>query len=345
MGRHPPRPGTIGAMTAAPWNLMTLAPLSPAMSGAMLGDAPIAVVAPDRDDREAVRAALADAELLIYDWRASATGLTAEDIAAAPAPRVHPAAERRRTGARHRRPGRRRRAVGQRRRVQRRGGRRVGARRAVRRRPPPQLGRARAPRGPMATGGRDRPRAVRDRWTARRHRRFRPHRPRRGRPAAGDGLHGVVLVTFPSGSRRRARGDVPGARRADRHERRADQPDRPRRRDARSAVGRPDRCTAVRCARGQRQPRRHRRRAGRARGRRAGAPRRRRVRRLRDRAAAGRQPAAAVRPDPADLAHGRVDPGVLRPHGGPPQRQHPPGRHRPTRPQRRQRRRPVIRRR
>jgi D-3-phosphoglycerate dehydrogenase len=71
-------------MTAAPWNLMTLAPLSPAMAGAMLGDAPIAVVAPDRDDRDAVRAALADAELLIYDWRASATGLTAEEIAAAP---------------------------------------------------------------------------------------------------------------------------------------------------------------------------------------------------------------------------------------------------------------------
>ncbi len=71
-------------MTAAPWNLVTLAPLPPAMANEALGDLPLAVVAPDRDDQAAIRAALADAELLIYDWRASATGLTAEDIAAAP---------------------------------------------------------------------------------------------------------------------------------------------------------------------------------------------------------------------------------------------------------------------
>ena len=71
-------------MTAAPWNLVTLAPLPPAMASEALGDLPLDVVAPDPDDAAAIRAALADAELLIYDWRASASGLRAEDIAASP---------------------------------------------------------------------------------------------------------------------------------------------------------------------------------------------------------------------------------------------------------------------
>ena len=71
-------------MTAAPWNLVTLAPLPPTMAGEALGDLPLEVVTPDRDDEAAVRAALADAELLIYDWRASALGLAATDVAAAP---------------------------------------------------------------------------------------------------------------------------------------------------------------------------------------------------------------------------------------------------------------------
>jgi phosphoglycerate dehydrogenase-like enzyme len=71
-------------MTAAPWNLVTLAPLPPTMAGEALGDLPLIVVTPDPDDATAIDAALAEAELLIYDWRASATGLTAGDIAAAP---------------------------------------------------------------------------------------------------------------------------------------------------------------------------------------------------------------------------------------------------------------------
>jgi D-3-phosphoglycerate dehydrogenase / 2-oxoglutarate reductase len=71
-------------MSAEPWNLVTLAPLSPAMANGALGDLPIVVVTPDRDDHDAVGAALAEAELLLYDWRASATGLSAADVAAAP---------------------------------------------------------------------------------------------------------------------------------------------------------------------------------------------------------------------------------------------------------------------
>ncbi len=71
-------------MTSTPWNLVSLAPLPPAMADEALGDLPLALVVPDRDDDAAVRAALAEAELLIYDWRASATGLTAADVAAAP---------------------------------------------------------------------------------------------------------------------------------------------------------------------------------------------------------------------------------------------------------------------
>src|SRR5262249_54906608 len=77
-------PANIAAMTAAPWNLVTLAPLPPTMASGALGDLPLVVTTPDNDDPTAVRDALADAELLIYDGRASAGGLTAEDIAAAP---------------------------------------------------------------------------------------------------------------------------------------------------------------------------------------------------------------------------------------------------------------------
>lgn len=72
------------AAVTAPWKLVTLAPLGPDAATQVLGDLPLVVVAPDRDDPSAVRAALADAELLIYDWRASASGLSAEDIATAP---------------------------------------------------------------------------------------------------------------------------------------------------------------------------------------------------------------------------------------------------------------------
>jgi phosphoglycerate dehydrogenase-like enzyme len=77
-------PANIAAMTAAPWNLVTLAPLPPTMASEALGDLPLVVTTPDRDDAAAVAAAMADAELLIYDWRASATGLTASEIAASP---------------------------------------------------------------------------------------------------------------------------------------------------------------------------------------------------------------------------------------------------------------------
>ena len=67
---------------------------------------PLAVITPDRDDHAAARAGLAEAELLIYDWRASATGLTADGHRRRPAPGVHPAAQRRRAGPRPRRPRR-----------------------------------------------------------------------------------------------------------------------------------------------------------------------------------------------------------------------------------------------
>ena len=70
-------------MPAEPWRLVTLAPLPPTVTNDALGDLPLAVVAPDRTDQAATRAALSDADLLIYDWQRS-TGLSAEDIAAAP---------------------------------------------------------------------------------------------------------------------------------------------------------------------------------------------------------------------------------------------------------------------
>lgn len=67
-----------------PWKLITLAPLPPAMIAQAGGDVALDVVAADSQDPASVHAALAEAELLIYDWRASATGLTADDIASAP---------------------------------------------------------------------------------------------------------------------------------------------------------------------------------------------------------------------------------------------------------------------
>jgi phosphoglycerate dehydrogenase-like enzyme len=71
-------------VTTTPWKLVTFAPLTAALGSAAFEDLPLSVVEPDRDDRTAVLAALAEAELLIYDWRSSATGLTAEEIALAP---------------------------------------------------------------------------------------------------------------------------------------------------------------------------------------------------------------------------------------------------------------------
>ena len=67
--------GSIAGMTA-PWNLVTLAPLPPTMASEALGELPITIVAPPADDAAAVAAVLGAADLLIYDWRASATGLT-----------------------------------------------------------------------------------------------------------------------------------------------------------------------------------------------------------------------------------------------------------------------------
>ena len=49
-------------MTAAPWTLMTLAPLSPTISDGVLAGLDVRVVTPDRDDPVAIRAALAEAE-------------------------------------------------------------------------------------------------------------------------------------------------------------------------------------------------------------------------------------------------------------------------------------------
>ena len=63
---------------------MTMAPLPPAMLDGALGGLPVSVVTPDRDDPAAVRAALVDAEILVYDWRPAAPGLSAADVAAAP---------------------------------------------------------------------------------------------------------------------------------------------------------------------------------------------------------------------------------------------------------------------
>ena len=197
------------------------------------------VVTPDRDDPAAIRAALADAELLFYDWRASATGLSAADVAARAAPRLHPAAERRRPRPRPRRARRRRCPAGQRRRVQRRRRRRVGARRAVRRRPPLPLGRGRAARRTLAAG-RHRSAAARSRSAA----------GASASSASGRSPTAIVApllamgcaVSYWSRSRRPPTDErgatYPRARRARRHERHADQRDRARRRDPRAAVGR-----------------------------------------------------------------------------------------------------------
>ena len=320
---------------------MTLAPLPPAMAGGALGGDPRSPSSPrTATTGAAVRAALADAELLIYDWRASATGLTAEDIAAAPRlafiqqPSVgvpaHDIAALDAAGV----PlanaaGFNAVAVAE---------WVLGALFGVARHLNWVEGELRAgrwpqvdviARGPIEIGGR-----------------------RVGIVGFGPIAHAVVAPLLAMGcpvsywSRsRRAPADERGATYRELDELIATSDvlinlialgDETRGLLSADAAGR----AARRGARRQRQPRRHRRRAGRARRRRARAPRRRGVRRLRDRAAAARQPAAALRPDPADLAHRRVDAGVVRPDDRAARRQHPPGRHRRARPQRRQRRRP-----
>ena len=71
-------------MTTEPWTLVTLAPMTPPMVDALRAEAPIDVVVADRDDPASIAEALSVAELLIYDWRATASGLTAADVAGAP---------------------------------------------------------------------------------------------------------------------------------------------------------------------------------------------------------------------------------------------------------------------
>jgi phosphoglycerate dehydrogenase-like enzyme len=71
-------------MTAAPWNLVTCAPLPAPLVRQAFGDLPVTVVAADRSNPIGMRAVLAHAELLIYDWAVGAPGLTAQDVTAAP---------------------------------------------------------------------------------------------------------------------------------------------------------------------------------------------------------------------------------------------------------------------
>lgn len=71
-------------MTAEPWKLVTMAPLPPAMVDGALGGLAVDVIMPAPDDPAALGAALAEAELLVYDWRPAAPGLQAADLAGAP---------------------------------------------------------------------------------------------------------------------------------------------------------------------------------------------------------------------------------------------------------------------
>src|SRR4051794_26312707 len=69
---------------STPWILASLAPLMGPLADGLVGDLPIELVVPDRDDSAAVAEALRAADLLIYDWRPAAPGLQAADIAGAP---------------------------------------------------------------------------------------------------------------------------------------------------------------------------------------------------------------------------------------------------------------------
>ena len=69
---------------STPWTLVSLAPLAGPMADGLVGDLPIELVVPDRDDPAAVADALRHADLVIYDWRPAAPGLQAGDLAGAP---------------------------------------------------------------------------------------------------------------------------------------------------------------------------------------------------------------------------------------------------------------------
>lgn len=69
--------------SAARWRLLSLPPLAPELMTALLGDLPIDVVAPTISSPADLRAAIADVDLVLGDWRTAQPGLDADVVRAA----------------------------------------------------------------------------------------------------------------------------------------------------------------------------------------------------------------------------------------------------------------------
>jgi phosphoglycerate dehydrogenase-like enzyme len=67
-----------------PWRLLSLPPLPIEAIRGMLGDLPVEITVPDIASPADLRSALADAEIVLGDWRTAQPGLDAEAVAAAP---------------------------------------------------------------------------------------------------------------------------------------------------------------------------------------------------------------------------------------------------------------------
>ncbi len=68
----------------APWRLLVLAPIDDRTTAALVGDLPLAPFRAAGTDSEALRAALADAEIVVGDWRLASAGIDAETLEDAP---------------------------------------------------------------------------------------------------------------------------------------------------------------------------------------------------------------------------------------------------------------------
>jgi phosphoglycerate dehydrogenase-like enzyme len=69
--------------SSSPWRLLSLPPLAPELIGSLLGDLPVEVFVPEIRSPDDLRDAVADADLVLGDWRTAQPGLDAAAVRAA----------------------------------------------------------------------------------------------------------------------------------------------------------------------------------------------------------------------------------------------------------------------
>lgn len=84
MGRRWQAEGVTDTASRVPWRLLVLAPIDDSAVSALVGDLPVEPTRATGTDAAALRAALADAELVVGDWRIASAGLDAAAVESAP---------------------------------------------------------------------------------------------------------------------------------------------------------------------------------------------------------------------------------------------------------------------